>query len=134
MPETVLRELMTDTLDVSVLAKRPSDFRKAVDGMAAVDWHNIVDGILESLPQLTPKQRAKIMYEIVNSSFDDIAGRAEPYYAKERAEHILEAATGIDNDDFWAIVDKEGFVKSENDELVGTVVDRWMEQRGESTE
>ena len=131
VPEHALREMMQDTLDVSVLAKRPADFRKVAVDMEAIDWNSVVDGILEALPTLTPIQRSKILFEILDSAYDDIDNRAEVYYSKERPEHIQQAALGIDNDKFWELVAARGFVRSENDELKGTVIDRWIEQRGE---
>ena len=133
VPPATLEELMRDQLDVSVLAKKPAAFREAAAGMDPADFLNIVESILETLPSLTPRQRALILFEIQDACYDDVDNRLEPYHSKARSEVIQQAAIGMDVEAFWKRVEDTGFISAENDELKGTAIDRWIAQRGEPT-
>ena len=132
VPPTTLDEMLRDTLDVSVLARDPKGFAKAVKEMPPVDWHSIVDSVLDTLPQLTAKQRSRIMMEILDSMYDDIPNRLEPYYAKERDQNTIDAVLALDNELLWELISKRNFMDLENDELTGTAIDRWMAEEKKS--
>ena len=134
VPRATLEELLRDHLDVSVLARQPKELAKTLEGLNSIDILNIIEGLLETLPQLNPKEIADLIITIQDEVlYNDIDNLLEPFMAVERPEHIQNAALTVDNDYLWKQIEKRGFVKAKNGELSGTAIDRWIAQRGETS-
>ena len=136
-PQTLSQILKDSALDASALAKQPEQLAKALralrDSGARDKMHGMINNVLESLPNVTPDERAEAILSIQDVIYDDDhANDLYTYFSTPRSEEVVKAVSEINPEYMEKRLKERGLMEvttdaKGNSKITGTLVTRIQE-------
>lgn len=100
IPHQTLASVLKDsTINVLALAKDYKELLRALKTLPKDQMHQLINNILESFPQVTPKKRGDAILSILEALYADLTGDdLNTYFSTPHSDSVVQAVVAIDKD------------------------------------
>ena len=120
LPQSVYEQLQRERVDMTALLQYPEEISKHIQQLDAPDAVALSLELLETLDEHTPKDRAIIMFHILDGMWRGSEEHVEAYFATEKSPRVVSAVEGLDAAHLNDMLVKSGVLgfKEENGQMV----------------
>lgn len=131
VPAQTLNAILKDRgLDASALARKPDELARALRALPRDKRHSMINNTVETLPNVTPDERAEALCAILDVLYDDeTAEDIHTYFSTPRDDSVVKAVTEINPDYLEKILKDKGLLSIAQDakgntKITGTLAER----------